>query len=139
MNKIATIGVTAVLAVGLAGCTPGHNVGGATFAGAATGGLIGAAAFGSPVGIIGSALLGGVVGNLIGQKMDANDRARMARAVTQAPVEEGTRWESSDVRWENEDTGARYHVHPVRQTYDDGRYCREYQTTVQIGGKTQKA
>jgi len=140
MNKISTIGVTAILAVGLAGCTPGNNVGGATFAGAAAGGLVGAAAFGgSAMGILGGALLGGVVGNLIGQQMDANDRARMRRAITEVSIEDGDRWEDRDVRWENERTGARYHVHPVRQTHRGGRYCREYQTTVQIGGKTHQA
>jgi surface antigen len=139
MNKIATIGVTAILAVGLAGCTPGNNVGGATFAGAAGGGLVGAAAFGgSAVGILGGALLGGVVGNAIGQNMDANDRARMRHAVIDGPVD-GGRWEGSDVRWQNERTGARYRFHPVRQTHHNGRYCREYETTIHVGGKTQKA
>ena len=134
MKKIATIGTIAVLGAGLVGCTPGNNVPGATFAGAAGGGLLGAAIFDSPLGILGGALLGGVIGNFVGKSMDENDRARMAQAVTTTPV-------GQEATWTNK-KDVTYTVRPVRQYHPRGnpqRYCREYQTTVEIGGKTRRA
>ena len=134
MNKIVTIGATAVLATGLVGCTPGNNIPGATIAGTAAGGLLGAAFFhgsGAWIGILGSALVGGVIGNFVGKKMDANDRARMAQAVTTTPV-------GSQAQWTNRHD-VTYTVTPVRNYHRRGRYCREYRTKVQIGNHTRNA
>src|SRR3989344_2617861 len=83
MKKITTLGVTAVLAVGLAGCTPGDNIPGATLAGTAAGGLLGAALFqgsGAWIGVLGGALVGGVIGNFVGKRMDERDQMNMANA-----------------------------------------------------------
>lgn len=134
MKKIATMGATAVLAAGLVGCTPGHNVPGATIAGTAAGGLLGAALFhgsGAWIGILGGALIGGVIGNFVGNKMDQQDRVNMANAVTTTPVGQQATWTNShDVT---------YTVRPVRQYHRHNRYCREYQTTVTVGGKVRRA
>ena len=135
MKKIATIGVIAVLSTGLVGCTPGNNIPGATIAGAGAGGLLGAAFFhgsGAWIGVLGSALVGGVIGNFVGKKMDENDRARMAQAVTTVPVGQEATWTNKhDVT---------YTVRPVRQYRTKRhRYCREYQTKVEIGGRTRTA
>ena len=67
MKKITTIGATVILAVGLTGCTPGNNIPGATIAGTAAGGLLGAALFhgsGAWIGILGGGLVGVVIGIL---------------------------------------------------------------------------
>jgi len=134
MKKIATIGVTTVLAVGLVGCTPGNNVPGATIAGGAAGGLLGAAFFhgsGAWIGVLGSALVGGVIGNFVGKKMDREDRARMAQAVTTTPV-------GSQAQWTNTHD-VTYTVTPVKNYHRHGRYCREYRTKVRIGDKVRNA
>lgn len=134
MKKIVTLGTAVVMAAGLVGCTPGNNIPGATIAGTAAGGLLGAALFhgsGAWIGILGSALVGGVVGNFVGKKMDENDRERMANAVVTTPVGEEATWTNShDVT---------YTVRPIRQYHHHNRYCREYQTTVTIGGQQKKA
>src|SRR3990167_7193689 len=134
MKKMITIGSMLVLAVGLVGCTPGNNIPGATIAGTAAGGLLGAAFFhgsGAWIGILGSALVGGVIGNFVGKKMDADDQARMAQAVTTTPVGSQAQWTNSQ--------DVTYTVTPVRNYSRQGRYCREYQTKVEIGGRTRNA
>ena len=134
MKKMATMGAIGVLAVGLTGCTPGNNIPGSTIAGTAAGGLLGAALFhgsGAWIGVLGGALVGGIIGNFVGKRMDAADRARMANAVVTTPVGEEATWTNSkDVT---------YTVRPVRQYHRRDRYCREYQTTVRIGGRVRHA
>src|SRR3990167_9705550 len=134
MKKVTALGVATVLVAGLTGCTPGHNIPGATVAGTAAGGLLGAAFFhgqGAWIGILGSALVGGVVGNFVGKRMDENDRERMANAVVTTPVGQEATWTNShDVT---------YTVRPIRTYHHQNRYCREYQTTVTIGGEQKKA
>ncbi len=134
MNKILVLGTAALVSVGLAGCTPGNNVAGSTIVGTAAGGLLGAALFHGPgawIGILGGALVGGVIGDFVGNRMDAQDRANMASAVTTTPVGEQATWTNKhDVT---------YTVTPTRQYRQRNRYCREYQTKVTIGGKTRTA
>lgn len=135
MKRIMTVGAAVVLAVGLSGCTPGHNVGGATFAGAAAGGLLGAAFFhgpGSWIGVLGGALIGGVVGNQIGQYMDRQDEVNMQNAIVHTPV-------GQEATWTNEHRKITYNVRPIKNYRSKGRYCREYQTRVKIGGKWKSA
>ncbi|WP_285896344.1 glycine zipper 2TM domain-containing protein [Coxiella-like endosymbiont of Rhipicephalus sanguineus] len=71
MKKIVIIGSTFVLVVGLAGCTLGDNIPGTTIAGTAAGGLLGAEFFHGErawIGILGSALVGSVIVNLLGNE-----------------------------------------------------------------------
>lgn len=134
MKKMTAVATAFLLTTGLSGCTPGHNVGGATFVGAASGGLLGAALFhghGAWIGVLGSALIGGVIGNFVGQRMDEQDRINMANAVTQTPVGQEATWTNSH--------HVTYTVRPTKQYHSHKRYCREYQTTVTIGGKMKKA
>lgn len=134
MNKMVTIGAAVVMAAGLTGCTPGNNIPGATVAGTAAGGLLGAALFqgsGAWIGVLGGALIGGVIGNFVGKKMDENDHERMAHAVIVTPVGEEVIWTNSQE--------VTYVVRPVRNYHHHGHYCREYTTTVIIGGEKRKA
>lgn len=133
MKKLILTGMLAVVGLQLAGCTPGNNTTGATAAGAVAGGLLGKAVFGnSTAGIIGGALLGGIVGNQVGNYMDRQDEANMQRAVSNVPVGQQAQWTNKN--------GAQYTVRPVKNyTSSSHRYCREYQTTVTVEGKTQQA
>ena len=107
--------------------------------GAALGGLLGAQ-FGSGTGQLATtaagALLGGLVGSEVGRSLDDNDRRRAEEAsfrAHQAPVGE-------TVTWSNPSSGNYGAVTPVREgTSSSGRYCREYQQTVTVGGRTEDA
>ncbi len=136
MRKIIISAVTAsLLAMGLYGCEPGQNVPGATVVGAATGGLLAGALFhgrGDVTGIIAGTLIGGTVGYLVGRQMDQQDRANMANAIVDTPV-------GQEATWTNNDSHVTYTVHPVRNYQVEGRYCREYQTRINVGGKLQTA
>lgn len=140
MNRKGIITVTLIMAFA-AGCNPNagtkQTVG--TLGGAAAGGLIGSQ-FGSGKGqlaMVGiGVLLGGLAGSEIGRRMDEADRMRADQALVQAqsaPV-------GQTIAWNNPENGHRGTVTPVRDgTSSTGRYCREFQQTVSIGGRTEEA
>ncbi|MCP5111379.1 MAG: hypothetical protein GY953_11150 [bacterium] len=65
--------------------------------------------------------------------MDEVDQACAGQALEHAP-------DNETVRWENPTRDARYEVTPSRSYNNgDGRYCREYQTTGEVGGQKQRA
>jgi surface antigen len=107
------------------------------------GGLIGGmtgAAIGSQIGkgdgntaaIIGGTIIGMIVGGSIGRSMDEVDQNCVGQTLEHAP-------DGETIYWNNQRDGAQYQVTPVK-TYETngGRYCREYQTTSVIGGRTQQ-
>lgn len=108
-------------------------------AGAALGGLLGAQ-FGSGTGkLAGTAigvLVGGLMGSEIGRSMDDVDRMRANQAVNQAqsaPLGETITWNNPN----NDHYGT---ITPTRDGYSEsGSYCREFNQTVTIGGKTEDA
>lgn len=101
--------------------------------GAAGGGLLGAALGGSPAGIAAGVLLGGLGGGFLGNQLDNKDKQMAARA-SQRALE--TQRVGAPTTWRNPDTGNSGSITPTR-TYQtaSGRYCREYQQTVTIGGQ----
>lgn len=106
--------------------------------GAATaGGLLGAAFHLGPAGIIGGALLGGLAGAAVGDRMDAADKREQAQAAQKALE---TTPSGKSVAWRNPDTGNNGTVTPVR-TYQspNGQYCREYQQNITVGGQLHQA
>jgi surface antigen len=129
------------LVVALAGCVgasapgPKAQVGAAT--GAAAGGLLGAALGGEAEGIIAGVLLGGLLGGALGNALDNADREYARRnahyALESTPA--GTRSE-----WRNPDSGHSGSTTPIR-TYQtaDGTYCREFQQSIQVAGRTERA
>lgn len=140
--RLKSLMVVLGLAVFAAGCSqqgygPKQTVGG--LGGAALGGLLGAQ-FGGGTGQLATtaagALLGGIVGSEIGRSLDDNDRRQAETAAFRAhraPVGE-------TVSWSNPQSGNYGTVTPVREgTSSSGRYCREYQQTVTVGGRTQDA
>ena len=122
----------------LTGCEttgPKATVGG--LGGAAAGGLLGAALGGKAEGIAAGAILGGLLGSAVGDRLDAADRQHASqtayRALETAPS-------GTSLPWRNPDSGHSGQVTPTR-TYQtaQGTYCREYQQTVMVGGRSQQA
>ncbi len=131
-----------VVALILAGCS--SNAGEKQTVGTILGGVGGAVAgaqFGSGGGRLAmtavGTLLGAYLGSEVGTSLDRADQAAAQRAETQAHVAPV----GQTIRWNNPDSGHSGTVTPVRDGTDtaSGQYCREYQTTVTVGGQTQDA
>ncbi|HLT76889.1 MAG TPA: RT0821/Lpp0805 family surface protein [Ferrovibrio sp.] len=147
MTRIASRAVVVALAaaLGLTGCATGNGgpqmnketVG--TVLGGVGGAVIGSA-FGSGtgrlVGVAAGALAGAWLGNQIGASLDKADRTAMERAsqqATTAPI-------GQTISWRNPDSGNSGTVTPTREgTSSSGEYCREFQQSVTVGGKTEQA
>ena len=123
-----------------AGCEQGREretVG--TLLGAAGGGLLGAQ-FGKGTGQLAAtaigALGGAFLGNQVGKSMDEVDRMKAQQAIdqsAQAPI-------GQTITWNNPKSGNSGSVTAVRDgTSSTGNYCREYQQTITVGGKTEQA
>lgn len=139
----ATVKGVAIVTLGavlLAGCAaieshPKTAIGAA--GGAAVGGLIAAAASANPAAIAASVIGGLLVGGLVGNLLDDRDKRLQAEAAHRAL--EGAA-SGQAVAWKNPDSGHSGTVTPTR-TYQsaDGTYCRDFQTTVDIEGKRERA
>lgn len=101
--------------------------------GAAAGGLIAAAAGGGTKYIVLGALAGGLIGGVVGKKLDDRDK-RMATEAAQQAFESNRTGQSS--AWQNPDSGNSGTVTPTR-TYQiaNGQYCREYTQEIYVGGE----
>ncbi len=136
-SSIALAGaLAATLSLGAcAGAGPNQQVGG--FSGALIGGIVGSQIGGGPgeriaAGLAGAAI-GGLIGGQIGANLDAADQQRLYAAQRQAFAAPPGR----PVRWQGDDAyGEVIAFEPVQRS---GRYCREYQNTVYIGGRPQQA
>ena len=110
-----------------------------TLGGAAAGGLLGSqigSGTGQLVATGAGVIIGALVGGSIGRGLDDVDRVKARRAekaAHSAPIGETITWNNPESR----NSGS---VTPVRDgTSSSGRYCREYQETVTIGGRTEEA
>jgi surface antigen len=137
------IGVAAVLIAMLGGCAGQHygtKETGGTLLGAAVGGLAGSQIGGGRGRLIATGvgtLIGAFIGNEVGRSLDRADRIYAARTADLA-LERYP--DGAYARWENPNNGHSGYVVPTR-TYETapGRYCREYQTSVVINGRTETA
>lgn len=80
-------------------------------------------------------VIGGLLGNSVGSSLDRADMAYANRAQTaaySAPV-------GQTISWSNPETGHSGVITPTREGVQNGTgaYCREYQTEITVGGKTQ--
>lgn len=105
--------------------------------GAVLGGVVGSKVgkgSGQLVGVGVGTLLGLMAGNEIGKSLDKADMAYASRAEQQAyraPI-------GQSVSWNNPESGRSGSVTPVRDGRNsDGRYCREYKSSVFIDGQAQ--
>ena len=136
IQKFATL-LLILPALALAGCgATGGKTGIGAALGAAGGGLIGAAANGGAPGIIAGVLLGGLAGGAIGNALEQEDR-RLAHDNAQLALERQRKGETTV--WKNPDSGNSGSFTPTR-TYQrgDGRFCREYQQTITVGGQEER-
>jgi surface antigen len=133
--------LAAFLVVALAGCVgysapgPKTQVGAAT--GAAAGGLLGAALGGEAEGILAGVLLGALMGGAVGNALDNVDR-QYAQQNSYYGLESTPSGTTS--QWANPDSGHSGTITPMRTWQTDaGSYCREFQQTVTVGGRTERA
>lgn len=101
--------------------------------GGATGGIAGTRigkGSGRTAATIGGAVIGVLVGSAIGRSMDQADQYCVSRVLEYAP-------DRASVHWYG-DGGTPLGVMPVGTFEHEGRYCREYQTTARIGGRTEQ-
>lgn len=141
-KKFTTVSVAALMAASLVGCeSMGGNkqTGGALLGGA--GGAIAGAQFGSGTGQIAAAvvgtLLGALIGSEVGRSLDKADLAYANNANQRAqagPL-------NQPIQWSNPQTGNYGTITPVNEGRQPstGAYCREFQQTVTISGRTESA
>ena len=134
MKKPVISASALILLTLLSACTVSREQGGAA-AGAVVGGVVGSQIGGgsgqdvaTALGIIG----GAIVGASIGRSFDQLDAIN-----THQTLENNKTNQTSN--WVNPDSGNRYSLTPTNtfQT-TSGQYCREYQTSVTVGGELQK-
>jgi surface antigen len=147
MNSMAIAQTTriagvALLSLTLAACAgnPGSKETGGTLIGAALGGLVGSQIGGGSgrlAAVAAGTLLGGFLGNEVGRSLDRADRLRAAQVATSSLEYEPAGATST---WRNPDSGNSGSFTPTRSYQDSvGSYCREYQQTITVGGRTRSA
>ncbi|WP_019644420.1 RT0821/Lpp0805 family surface protein [Novispirillum itersonii] len=142
LRKAALAVCTVALALSLTACESARNAPKQTAGGllGGVGGAVVGAQFGGGTGKLAAtaagALLGAWLGSEVGKSLDNADRAALHQAQTSAysaPV-------GQPITWNNPQSGHSGYVTPTRDgTASDGSYCREFQNTVTIDGKTEHA
>jgi surface antigen len=143
-RKTTATVLVGAFAIALAGCENGGLQANKQTAGTLLGGLGGAVAgaqFGGGRGQLAAVaigtLLGAYIGSEVGKSLDRADIAAMERTNQQA-LETGRSGHTST--WRNPDTGHSGTITPIRTTQaPSGEYCREYQQTITVGGRTEQA
>jgi surface antigen len=131
----------AVIAGLMAGCANDYGpkqTGGALLGG--VGGAVAGAQFGKGKGNLAmtaiGTLLGAFVGSEVGKSLDRADQQYANQAENRAhaaPIGQA-------ISWNNPESGHSGSYTPVRDGTDtSGNYCREYQSTVNIGGQAERA
>lgn len=139
--KLTRIATVVLLAFALTACAEqyGPKQTGGTLVGAGLGALAGSqigSGGGQLAAVAIGTLLGAFVGSEVGKSLDKADQLYAQQAAQQA---QDTQL-GQTITWNNPDSGHSGTVTPVRDGYNsDGSYCREYQQTVTIGGKTEDA
>ncbi|HIJ61226.1 MAG TPA: glycine zipper 2TM domain-containing protein [Rhodospirillaceae bacterium] len=140
VKSFSAISLTAVLLGACANNGMGEKQVGGGLLGAAAGGLVGSQ-FGHGSGKLATTalgtLFGAYLGSEAGKSLDKADRQYAEQAEQKAyaaPV-------GQTIRWNNPQSGNQGSFTPVREGTDtaSGAYCREYQTTIVVGGQTQQA
>ena len=140
--KAFKLTAAAVAGLVLAGCVTdgGNKEMAGTLLGAGLGGFAGSKIGGGKgqlAAVAVGTLAGAFLGQSIGQSLDKADKLYAERAFSRAsaaPV-------GQTIAWNNPDSGNRGTVTAVRDGTNTrtGAYCREYQTTVTVGGKSEQA
>ena len=137
--KFASV-LFALFALSACAGNPGEKQTGGTLIGAGLGALLGSQ-IGSGKGQLAAVaigtLAGAMVGGEVGKSLDKADRAAIERSTSNA-LESGP--SGLSVAWNNPDSGNYGEVVP-QPAYraPTGEYCREYQQTVTVGGRSEEA
>ena len=141
-RPIAKILVILLTTAALAACSgaQGSKETGGTLVGAALGGLVGSKIGGGRgrfAAVAAGTLMGAFLGREVGVSLDRADRLYAGRAAADGLEHKAS---GEPTSWSNPDTGHSGTITPVN-TYREpsGRYCREYQQTVTVGGRTEQA
>ena len=134
-----TLITAAAAALLLAGCQSAPKETAGTVGGAIIGGVIGSQ-FGGGTGQLVATGVGTLLGAYIGKEVGASlDRAdqnyanQAAQRAYAAPV-------GQQIAWNNPQSGHTGTITTTRDGYSNrGEYCREYQQTVTVGGRTEMA
>ena len=128
--------------IALTACSEGAGITGAdvgTGIGAVSGAVIGSqfgGGSGKTVAAVVGALAGAWIGNKVAAGMTSQDRGYYETAASRA----ATAPVGQQITWSNPQSGNQGTIIPVREGRDsNGSACREYQQTVTIGGKTERA
>lgn len=137
MNKtILAVVLSATVAVSGCQSTAMSREESGTFIGVLAGGILGSTigdGRGQLLAAFTGAVLGGLVGSSIGRDLDRYDELQAQHVL------EHNRTGDKAV-WVNPDGGHEVSVTPTKTyTRANGQYCREYQTTVNVGGKVEQA
>lgn len=138
LKKLAVAAMTVVLLAGCEGSGQKQTLG--TILGAGTGALVGSQIGGGKgklAAVAVGTLAGALIGSEIGKSLDRADRLAMQQTTQQA-LETAPSGQVSE--WRNPDSGHYGTVtpEPAYRT-QEGQYCREYQQTVTIDGRTERA
>lgn len=139
--RFAKFGLAVAVVAALTGCEgAGTKQTGGTIVGAGLGALAGSqigGGRGQLAAVAIGTLAGALLGSEVGKSLDRADRAAVERTSNTALENNRT---GQQATWSNPDSGASGTVTPVK-TYQtaQGQYCREYQQTVSVGGKTESA
>lgn len=135
MKQIITTFFVLICSFALVGCQNMSKQDAGTITGAVAGGLIGSTigqGSGQVLAVAAGAMAGAYVGNAIGKSMDDTDKMKVNQALETHNV-------GQPAYWNNQKSGARYKVTPVKDvTVGSNKYCREYQTVATINGQQQK-
>lgn len=135
MKKIVIVTTFALAILQLGACTVTREQSGGVM-GAVVGGVVGNQVGGGRGKDLATAIgifAGAIAGSNIGKSLDQLDASNTQRAL------EGNRSNQTS-SWVNPDSGNQYSVTPTK-TYETtaGRYCREYQSSVTVGGQRERA
>lgn len=135
MKKYLSILIIFLSSFSLISCSNMSNQDAGVLTGAVAGGLLGSTighGSGQMIAIAAGTMAGAYIGGAIGRNMDQTDRLRMNRALEQNNI-------GQPAYWHNDESGANYEVVPTRNVTREGnRYCREYRTVANIGGRKQQ-
>lgn len=135
----------ALVTIMLAGCSERYNQTGqigkediGTLAGAGLGAWAGSSigkGSGRTVAVVAGTLLGGALGKSIGSSLDKADmqyyNQTSQRALETAPSGQA-------LPWTNPQTGNSGTITPTNYYQSNGSFCREYQQTITVGGRTER-
>ncbi len=140
IKRIASVAFAALLLAACADYQDRPKQTGGTLIGAGLGALAGSQ-IGSGTGQLAAvaigALAGAYIGSEIGKSLDKADRLYAQQAQQKAY----TAPDGETIAWNNPESGNSGTFTPTRDGKNTatGEYCREYQTTVNVGGKTESA